>query len=103
MLLAAQEINAMPTRQSPIGSGFGAATTTAEVIRGTHLEGKTVIVTGGSSGLGLETTRTLALGGARVVVPARSREKAASALQNMKNVELESLDLSDPSSVDAFA
>jgi NAD(P)-dependent dehydrogenase (short-subunit alcohol dehydrogenase family) len=93
----------MATRQAPIGSGFGAATTTAEVIRATHLEGKTVIVTGGSSGLGLETTRTLASAGARVVVPARSREKAASALQNMKNVELESLELSDPSSVDAFA
>ena len=93
----------MATRQAPIGSGFGAATTTAEVIRGAHLEGKTVVVTGGSSGLGLETTRTMASAGARVVVPARSREKAASALQNMKNVELESLELSDPSSVNAFA
>jgi NAD(P)-dependent dehydrogenase (short-subunit alcohol dehydrogenase family) len=98
-----EEINAMATQQAPIGSGFGAATTTAEVVRGIHLEGKTVIVTGGNSGLGLETTRTLASAGARVVVPARSREKAASALQNMKGVELESLELSDPSSVNAFA
>jgi NAD(P)-dependent dehydrogenase (short-subunit alcohol dehydrogenase family) len=93
----------MATQQAPIGSGFGAATTTAEVIRGIDLEGKTIVVTGGNSGLGLETTRTLASAGAKVVVPARSREKAASALQNMKNVELESLELSDPSSVDAFA
>jgi NAD(P)-dependent dehydrogenase (short-subunit alcohol dehydrogenase family) len=98
-----EEINAMATQQAPIGSGFGAATTTAEVVRGIHLEGRTVVVTGGNSGLGLETTRTLASAGARVVVPARSREKAASALQNMKGVELESLELSDPSSVNAFA
>jgi NAD(P)-dependent dehydrogenase (short-subunit alcohol dehydrogenase family) len=93
----------MATQQAPLGSGFGAATTTAEVIRGIHLEGKTVVVTGGSSGLGLETTRTLASAGARVVVPARSREKAAPAVQNLKGVELESLELSDPSSIDAFA
>jgi hypothetical protein len=42
----------MATQQSPVGSGFGAATTTADVIRGIHLEGRTVIVTGGNSGLG---------------------------------------------------
>jgi hypothetical protein len=60
------------TQQAPIGSGFGAPTTTEDVIRGIHLEGKTVIVTGGGSGLGLETTRTMASAGARVGVPARS-------------------------------
>ena len=35
------------------------------------LEGKSAIVTGGYAGLGLETTRTLAAAGAKVVVPAR--------------------------------
>jgi NADP-dependent 3-hydroxy acid dehydrogenase YdfG len=64
----------MATQQAPIGCGLGAATTTAEVVRGIHLEGRTVVVTGGNSGLGRETTRTLASAGARVVVPAERRE-----------------------------
>jgi len=38
------------TSQNPIHSGFGAATTAAEVIRGMDLSGKTAIVTGGYSG-----------------------------------------------------
>jgi hypothetical protein len=46
------------TPQHPIGSGFGAATTAAEVTYGIDLSGKTAIVTGGYSGIGLETTRT---------------------------------------------
>jgi hypothetical protein len=49
----------MPTRQMPVGSGFGAASTTADVIAGIDLTGKNVIVTGGYSGLGRETVRTL--------------------------------------------
>ena len=45
-----------------------------------ELAGKTAIVTGGYSGIGLETTRALAAKGTRVIVPVRSPEKAASAL-----------------------
>jgi short chain dehydrogenase len=70
-----EEINTMATQQAPIGSGFGAPTTTTEVIRGVYLEGKTIIVTGGSSGLGLETTRTMASAGARVIVPRAGARK----------------------------
>src|SRR5215469_8082558 len=46
-----------PTPQSPIGSGFGADSTAAEVIAGRDLMGKTVVVTGGYSGIGIETVR----------------------------------------------
>ena len=53
------------TPQKSIGSGSGAATTAAEVIRGIDLSGKTAIVTGGYSGIGLQTTRTLLSAGAR--------------------------------------
>ena len=47
------------TPQHKIGSGFGKESTAAEVIAGINLGGKTAIVTGGYSGLGLETVRAL--------------------------------------------
>lgn len=94
---------AKTTPQHPIGSGFGAETTAAEVIRGIDLSGKTAIVTGGYSGIGLETTRTLLSAGAKVVVPARDLSKATSALAAMASAITDTLDLMDPSSIDAFA
>lgn len=93
----------MSTPQAPIGSGFGAASTTSEVIQGISLAGKVAIVTGGYAGLGLETTRTLASAGARVIVPARDLQKAAPALKGLERVELEPMDLIDPDSIDTFA
>ena len=93
----------MVTQQRPIGSGFGAATTASEVIRGIDLCGKVAIVTGGSSGIGLETTRVLRSAGARVIVPARDHEKAAAQLEALDGVEIEAMDLIDPSSIDAFS
>jgi hypothetical protein len=47
------------TPQSPIHSGFGPHTTAREVLRGRDLSGAIAIVTGGYSGIGLETTRAL--------------------------------------------
>ncbi len=93
----------MTSKQAPIPSGFGPATTAEEVLAGRDLTGKTVIVTGGYSGLGLETTRVLAAAGATVIVPARSPEKARLALAGMARVEQAALDLLDPASISAFA
>jgi len=93
----------MTTKQQPIGSGFGAATTAEEVTGGANLAGMVAIVTGGYSGIGLETTRVLSAAGATVIVPARTLEKARAALQAIPGVELEQLDLLDPASVDSFA
>src|SRR5882757_611391 len=93
----------MTTKQEPIGSGFGAASTAAEVIRGIDLSGKTAIVTGGYAGIGLETVRVLTEAGATVFVPARDMAKAASALKAIKNVQQLEMDLLDPASIDAFA
>ena len=92
-----------PTRQQPIGSGFDAKSTTDEVINGINLFGKTAIVTGGNSGIGLETVRTLAKAGARVIVPARDVEKARKNLHGLGNVEIEEMDLMSPDAIDAFA
>ena len=93
----------MPTLQAPIASGFGPASTASEVLRGCDLTHKVAIVTGGYAGLGLETTRAFLSAGAKVIVPARDREKATRALGSMPGAVVEVLDLLDPTSVDAFA
>jgi NAD(P)-dependent dehydrogenase (short-subunit alcohol dehydrogenase family) len=93
----------LPTTQTPIHSGFGPATTTREVLEGIDLSGKVAIVTGGYSGVGLETTRALAEAGATVVVPARTADKARQALEGISQVEQSKLDLLDPTSIDTFA
>ena len=89
--------------QQPIGSGFNATSTTTDVIKDIDLSGKTAIVTGGNTGIGLETVKTLAAAGARVIVPARDLEKAAHNLRNIARTETASLDLMDPDSIDVFA
>ncbi|RKD71347.1 NAD(P)-dependent dehydrogenase (short-subunit alcohol dehydrogenase family) [Sinobaca qinghaiensis] len=91
------------TPQKPISSGFSKDSTAAEVLEGIDLTGKTAIVTGGYSGIGIETTRALADRGAVVIVPARSVDKAETSLKGIPNVEIETLDLMDPGSIDAFA
>jgi NAD(P)-dependent dehydrogenase (short-subunit alcohol dehydrogenase family) len=93
----------MATPQAPIGSGFGAASTGAEVIAGRDLTGKTIVVTGGYSGIGVETVRAFRSAGARVMVPARDMAKAKANLADMPDVRLEIMDLLDPGSIDTFA
>src|SRR5688572_7335003 len=91
------------TQQHKIGSGFGAKTTAAEVMQGVDLTGKLAVVTGGYSGIGIETTRALAAAGATVVVPARRPDAARDALAGSGGVEIAELDLGDLDSVAAFA
>jgi NAD(P)-dependent dehydrogenase (short-subunit alcohol dehydrogenase family) len=93
----------MSTSQHKIGSGFGHDSTADEVLSGIDLSGKLALVTGGYSGLGLETTRALAKAGAHVVVPARRREVAEEALSGISGVEVDELDLADLDSVRSFA
>ncbi|MFZ3598874.1 SDR family NAD(P)-dependent oxidoreductase [Streptomyces sp. BH104] len=85
--------------QQPLGSPFSASTTAADVMVGLDLSGTTAVVTGGYSGLGLETTRALVAGGARVVVPARRPEVARVALTGVENCEVIPMDLADVTSV----
>ncbi|MGH2968775.1 MAG: SDR family NAD(P)-dependent oxidoreductase, partial [Solirubrobacteraceae bacterium] len=89
--------------QHRIDSGFGPRSTAAEVLEGIDLSGRLAIVTGGYSGLGLETTRALCGAGARVVVPARRRAHAGEVLDGLDRVEVDELDLGDLDSVHAFA
>ncbi|QCX75344.1 2,3-dihydro-2,3-dihydroxybenzoate dehydrogenase [Streptomyces sp. YIM 121038] len=89
--------------QRRIGSGHGAWSTADDVLKGISLEGRTAIVTGGYSGLGLAATRALARAGARVLVPARRPRAATAALDGVPGTEVAALDLADLESVRAFA
>lgn len=95
------------TPQEPLGSGFGHGSTARDVLAGLDLSGKTAIVTGGYSGLGLETVHALAGAGASVVVPARRVDHARAVLEaaglRAPAVEVEALDLGDQESVKDFA
>src|SRR3982751_2855132 len=65
-------------------NGFGYGTTAMEVVAGCDLRGRTMLVTGCSSGLGLETIRALASTGARVIAVARTLEKARAACSSVR-------------------
>jgi len=93
----------MTTPQQKIGSGFGAQSTAAEVADGIDLSGKLAVITGGYSGVGIETTRALVSAGASVVVPARRPDHARAELEGVENVEVGELQLDDQDSVRAFA
>jgi NAD(P)-dependent dehydrogenase (short-subunit alcohol dehydrogenase family) len=93
------------TAQHPLPSGFNARSTATDVLAGIDLTGQTAIVTGGYSGLGIETVAALHAAGARVIVPARRPEVAWAALdaRGLGAVKVDTLDLADLVSVRAFA
>lgn len=93
----------MTTTQRPLNSGFGAQTTALNAVKGIDLTGKHAVVTGGASGLGVETVRALSVAGARVIVPARDVARAEQSLASIDSVEVWDMDLTDPWSIDAFA
>jgi NAD(P)-dependent dehydrogenase (short-subunit alcohol dehydrogenase family) len=94
-----------PTRpdQTPLGSGFGATSTAADVIGATDLSGRTALVTGGYAGIGLEIVRALVGAGASVLAPARRPAEAAAALAGIARVEVAVMDLADQAQVASYA
>lgn len=90
-------------------SGFGSASTAEQVTEGIDATNLTVIVTGGASGIGLETARVLALRKAHVIIAARNVEAANEAKQLILNdqpnarIDVLKLDLCSIKSVRAFA
>jgi NAD(P)-dependent dehydrogenase (short-subunit alcohol dehydrogenase family) len=99
----------MSTSQAP--SAFGASTTAAEVIDGVDLHGRRGLVTGASSGIGVETVRALAAAGADVTLGVRNTETGADVADRLRaelppgsgTLTVAQLELSDLSSVKAFA
>src|SRR5260370_16568357 len=94
-----------------MGNVFGASSTTDEVLCGVNLQGKRILVTGVSAGIGVETARSLAVHGAHVVGAARDLTKAETATAQVRtdaakrggNFELVELDLANLKSVRACA
>mgnify|MGYP003575105358 CR=1 FL=1 len=89
--------------QRPLRTGFTTQSTASEVIEGINLTGKIAIITGGNTGIGLETAKTLAAAGATVIIPARDVEKAKKNLEHLSTIEIEAMDIMDPASINAFA
>ena len=93
---------------SPLKTPFGFASTADDVLAGLDLTGRTMIVTGGASGIGVETVRSLAKAGAAVTIGVRRPDAAApvvTALRNETgntNIHVRALDLADLRSVSAF-
>jgi NAD(P)-dependent dehydrogenase (short-subunit alcohol dehydrogenase family) len=91
-----------------IQTRFGFDSTAAQVIEGTDLSGRRAIVTGGSSGIGMETARALASAGAEVTLTVRDtdagdRAAASITASTGKAVHASRLDLASQASVAAFA
>jgi NAD(P)-dependent dehydrogenase (short-subunit alcohol dehydrogenase family) len=90
---------------------FGATSTTEDVLSGANLQGKRILVTGVSAGLGIETARSLAAHGAHVVGAARDLTKAEAATAEVRKAaaanaggfELIELDLASLKSIRAAA
>lgn len=94
---------------SPIMSRFGARTTALEAVAGLSLTGLNAIVTGGASGLGLETSRALASAGTNVTLAVRNLDQGNAAAAALRKefpgaaVSVAKLDLGDLATVRQLA
>ncbi len=98
----------MTTDANRIKTPFGAKSTAREVLEGIDLSGKRAIVTGASSGIGVETARALAGAGAGVTLAVRNTEAGERAASDISGttgnprLDVAPLDLADQSSVAGF-
>jgi len=92
-----------------ITSRFGRQSTAFEVIDGIDLRGRHIVVTGGASGLGLETSRALAKAGASLTLGVRNAAQGDAAVNAIgqetghRDIRVALLDLADLQSVQRFA
>ncbi len=98
-----------PTADDLITTPFGAESTALEVVEGVDLSGKRAVVTGGASGIGVETVRALAQAGAAVTIAARNLDAAEAVATDVRestgndDVAVAALELTDRKAIDAFA
>jgi NAD(P)-dependent dehydrogenase (short-subunit alcohol dehydrogenase family) len=82
---------------------FGYGSTALEVVEGIDLTGKRAIVTGGASGIGIETARALASAGAEVTLAVRNVEAGERVATEVGATSVKYLELANLESVEAFA
>jgi NAD(P)-dependent dehydrogenase (short-subunit alcohol dehydrogenase family) len=93
---------------TPVTTAFGAESTAAEVVRGIDLTGRSIVVTGAASGIGVETARALAGAGATVTLAVRDTDagertaRDITATTGNARVDVRHLDLADRASIAAF-
>jgi NAD(P)-dependent dehydrogenase (short-subunit alcohol dehydrogenase family) len=98
----------MTETTSLLTTPFGAESTAAEVLAGVDLTGRRAIVTGGASGIGIETARALAGAGAEVTLAVRDTEAGERTAKDITGTTgndrllVAPLDLTDQASVAAF-
>jgi NAD(P)-dependent dehydrogenase (short-subunit alcohol dehydrogenase family) len=98
-------------KENIVANTFGSTSTTEDVLDGVNLQGKRILVTGVSAGIGVETARSLVAHGAQVVGAARNLAKAEEAMALVRkdaavqngSFELVGLDLGSLESVRACA
>ena len=89
--------------QKPIISGFDSKSDADKIVKEEDLSGKIAIVTGGYSGIGLETSRALVAIGAKVIIPAKRTEVAVQNLEGIVSKEnIVEMDLGNLNSVRKF-
>ncbi|MDT0345775.1 SDR family NAD(P)-dependent oxidoreductase [Streptomyces litchfieldiae] len=97
------------TATTPITTPFTAASTAAEVVSGIDLTGRRAVVTGGASGIGVETARALAGAGAEVTLAVRNLTTGGRAAEDImestgnRRLAVAPLDLADQESIASFA
>ncbi|MFI7081527.1 SDR family NAD(P)-dependent oxidoreductase [Micromonospora sp. NPDC049903] len=93
---------------TPVSTPFTAESTALEVVAGIDLTGRRAVVTGGGSGIGVETARALAAAGADVTLAVRQPDQGHRAAEEITRttgndrITVAALDLADPASVAAF-
>lgn len=99
-----ETINNISVYQHPISTGFDFNTTSDQIMAGVDLTGKIAVVTGGYSGIGLETVRQLHKTGATVILPARNVSATREIFRDYSTrLEISFMDLLAPDSIDDFA
>ncbi|WP_346539122.1 SDR family NAD(P)-dependent oxidoreductase [Micromonospora sp. DPT] len=96
------------TTSTPVSTPFSRESTAMDVVRGIDLTGRRAVVTGGASGIGVETARALAAAGAEVTLAVRNPDAGQQAATDITDttgndrILVAPLDLADQSSVAGF-